>query len=67
MTVIFEDLVGEGDIRFGGVGGAIEYSITRFRYVDCEAVITTVLYCGVNGVADASGCGGEVVDVICKL
>ena len=62
-----KDLVGKRDICFGGVGGAIEYSITGLGYINCKAVFTAVLYGGVDGVADAGSCGGKVTDVICKL
>ena len=57
----------QGDVRFGGVGCTIEYSVTGFGYVDFEAVSVTILYCGVYRVADAGGCGGEVADFIRKL
>ena len=60
-------MVNKGDIHFGGVGSAIEYSVTGFGYVNFEAVVMAVLYGGVYGVADAGGCGGEVADIIRKL
>ena len=62
VGVILEDVFGQRDIHFGGVGSTVEYSITGFGYVDFEAVIMAVLYCGVYRVADTGSCGGEIAD-----
>ena len=60
-------MISDRNVKFGGGSGAVENSVTRFGDIYCEAVGTTVLNSGIDGLADACRGGGEIADVIRKL
>ena len=60
-------MVSDRNVRFGGGSSAVEDGVTRFGDIYCEAVGTTVLYGGMDGLADTCRGGGEIADVIRKL
>ena len=60
-------MVSDGNVKFGGGSIAVEDGVTRFGHIYCEAVGTTVLNSGIDGLADTCRGGGEIADVIRKL